>query len=437
MIQPMIDPTSILLVVALLTFVMPAIFLVVLVVAAVRRNRGADVGPRTAAALCVLGGLTLGLFALFGSSDVFTEVPILGAAALFVLREWRAGRRSQAGWILTGTALPWTVLWGFYLVALLLHLDTFSPGDLWPSFLVGLIPLAAGVAAVLAGDPHAPASDAAAPAGAPGSRSFGSIATAIRSPSLVGPFGISEIAALVAFIAALVIVPFAIPSGAPRLLAFAIPAVVGATLATEAYIRAMPRQSRLAFEAFSWLGEWELKEAGISGLRVPTSAGAARRWLASNPETPSRLALRAELLMLAGQPAEARAAAERLPTTTPWERWVRTEAIELIEWRSGGESDFGRLRAAADALLPLDGDDHLRAEVAIAAAEVRQRMADGRSTPGDAAEPLIEVRKLLGARADGQVGRALRSRLFPAFLVASLVLGGIIELVGPNGAPLL
>lgn len=429
----MIDETSILIVVAVLTFVVPAIFLVVLAIAAVRRNRGADVGPGAAAVLCFLGGLTLGLFAVFGASDLVTELPILGAAVLFVLRQWRSGRRSQAGWILVGTALPWTVLWGFYLVAFLLNLERFDPGDVWPSFLVGAVPLAAGAIAAVRGDPAPPAPDPAAPAGAPGSRSYGSIAAAIRGPGLIGPFGISEIAALVAFVAALIVVPFAIPSGTPRILAFAVPAVVGATLATEAYIRTMPRRSRLAFEAFSWLGEWELKQAGMSGLRVPTTPGAARRWLASHPDMQDRLGIRAELLLLAGRPDEARAAAEGLPTSTPWERWVRTEALESIEWRSGGDGNLERLRAAAAELQPLDGDDHLRAAVAIAAAEVRRRMADGRSTPGDAAEPLIEVRESLGTRADGQVGRALRGRLFPAFLVASIVLGGIAELLGGNG----
>jgi hypothetical protein len=432
----MIDPTSILLVTALLTFVVPAIFLVVLAIAAIRRNRGEDVGPRTAAALCLLGGLALGLFALFGVSDLLTEGPIVAAAALFVLREWRSGRRSQAGWILAGTALPWTVLWGFYAVAFLLKLETFAPGDIWPSFLVGAVPLLAGVVAIIRGDPAPPPPEASAPAGAPGSRSFGSVAAAIRGPGLVGPFGISEVAALVAFVAAILLVPFALPSGTPRILAFAIPAVIGASLATEAYIRAMPRDSRLAFEAFSWLGEWELKQAGMSAMRVPSTPGAARRWLDSHPERPDQLAIRAELLVLAGRPDEARGAADRLPAATPWERWVRTEAIDSIDWRSGGDGDLEGLRAAAADLVPLDGDDHLRAEVAIATTEVRRRMADGRSEPGDAAQPLIEVRKRLGARADGQVGRALRGRLFPAFLIASLVLGGILTLLGGNTGPL-
>ena len=95
----MIDPTSVLIVIAILTLVVPLVFLILLTVAAVRRNRDEPIGERLTSALAVLGGLTLGLFALFGSSDLVTDLPILAAAALFVLREWRRGHRRRAGWI--------------------------------------------------------------------------------------------------------------------------------------------------------------------------------------------------------------------------------------------------------------------------------------------------------------------------------------------------
>jgi hypothetical protein len=89
------------------------------------------------------------------------------------------------------------------------------------------------------------------------------------------------------------------------------------------------------------------------------------------------------------------------------------------------------MNAAAADLLPSDGDERMRAEVSIATAKVRRRMADGRATPGDAVDPLLEVRERLGARADGQVGRAIRRRLFLVWLAASVVFGGLFELVGP------
>ena len=57
-------------------------------------------------------------------------------------------------------------------------------------------------------------------------------------------------------------------------------------------------------------------------------------------------------------------------------------------------------------------------------------MADGRTDAGDAAVPLVEVRERLGARADGQVGRALRWRLLPQLLIVSLILTAAGELLG-------
>jgi hypothetical protein len=60
-------------------------------------------------------------------------------------------------------------------------------------------------------------------------------------------------------------------------------------------------------------------------------------------------------------------------------------------------------------------------------------MADGRAAAGDAAQPLLDVRPRLGRRADGQVGRALRRRLFPVLLVVSLLFGFVTILLGSAG----
>jgi hypothetical protein len=88
------------------------------------------------------------------------------------------------------------------------------------------------------------------------------------------------------------------------------------------------------------------------------------------------------------------------------------------------------MHESAGEILPPDGDERLRAEVTIAVAEVRRRMADARTDAGDAAVPLVEVRELLGARADGQVGRALRGRLLPPLLFLCLILTAAGELLG-------
>ncbi len=88
-----------------------------------------------------------------------------------------------------------------------------------------------------------------------------------------------------------------------------------------------------------------------------------------------------------------------------------------------GDGDLAGMREAAAQVLPPDGDDRLRAEVTIAVARVRRLMAEGRGAADDAVQPFLEVRELLGSRADGQVGRALRPRIIPGLLLAGLALG--------------
>jgi hypothetical protein len=423
MVGPMLDPLSVLLDLAVATVVVPAVFLVVVLAAAIRRTRGEPIGARLAGALALTGSLSLGTFLLIGS-DVVVDAPILIAAVLLLVGQWRSGRRVLAGLVLAGTALPWAILWGIYVVALTLGLAEFEPTSTWLGFALGAVPAATGLVIVIRGDPAPAAVDPSSAAGRPGSRSFGSIAAAIREPGRIGPFGMPELAVLLTLVITWLVIPFVVPPVLSPLVPMVLAAVVGSVAGTEAYIRAMPPRSRLAFEAFSWLGEAELAEARReTGGRVPTTAWGARRWLASHPERPELAWIRVEVLLLAGRLDEARTVADSLPTDTPAERFERAAARDLADWRAGGEGDLPAMEAAAAELRPPDGDEHLRAEVAIATAQVRRRMADGRTAPGDAIEPLLEVRKRLGARADGQVGRALRWRLLPVLLLVSLALG--------------
>lgn len=284
-----------------------------------------------------------------------------------------------------------------------------------------------------------------APTDQPGSRAIGSIAAAIRGASKIGPFGMSELAMLTAFVATWLLLPLALPRDAGLLIQIGVPSLVGAVLATEAYVRAMPSRSRRAFEAFSWLGEWELARARATIGGLPTSPGDAEAWLAAHPETKitnlDELPIRIEILLLAGRPEEARAAIARLPVITEWDLFERAALADLVDWRSGGDGDLAAMEAAADELQPPDSDDRLRADVMVAVAKVRRRIADrraadgraadgrgaaeGRAATADALEPLLDVRPRLGHRADGQVGRALRRRLFPVLLVVSLGFGFI------------
>jgi hypothetical protein len=422
------DQAAFIVAVATAAIGLPVAFVVLVVIAAIRRRRNEELGTGLVTALVLVCGLALGSLLLV-DDDPTTDLPILAVAAILGVGRFRVGRRDQAGLLVVGTAVPWTLLWAAYLVvALSRGLD--PSGTVLP-FALGLFVTAGGLGLMKAGRRHDDAPPRLdAPVGMPGSRAVGSIAAAIREAGRVGPFGLSEIAAVTVLVLVWLVVPFLLlvplgqaEPGARGLITTITGVVLGGVLATEAYIRAMPERSRRAFEAFSWLGEWDLRQARAAGIaRAPTSPRAARRWLGAHPlsagDERSLLAYRVDILALAGELDQARATAASLPERTPAERFERAAATDIADWRAGGPGNLAAMERAASEILPPDGDERLRAEVSIAAAKVRRRMADGRTTPGDALEPLLEIRKRLGARADGQVGRALRRRLVGVFLVA-------------------
>jgi hypothetical protein len=411
-------PTDLLIVAAIATFAVPAVFLVLVGIAGVRRSRGAQLGRAWGTLLAFVGGLSLGTLLLFGS-ELVLAAPIVGAIAVLAFRSWRARRRAQAGWLVLGAALPTTVIWALAVAGGGQELAAALP---W--LLAGAVLALVGLVVIARGDPPAPAPKMAA-AGQPGSRSVGTIAAAIRDPSFIGPFGMPEIGMLVGFVATWLIVPFAIPRDTPWFVQIALPAILGAVVGTEAYIRFTSSPSRRAFEAFSWLGEWELARAreATGGAALPGSRDAAIRWLESRPERPAELPIRIEILLLAERHAEARRLIERLPSDTPWERFELAALRDLVDWRAGGDGDLRGMEEAAAEIRPSDSEDRLRADVTIAVARVRRLMADGPATPDEAIQPFLEVRQKLGRRADGQMGRALRPRIIPGLIVCGMVLG--------------
>jgi hypothetical protein len=416
--------TELLIAVAIGVFLVPAIFLATVAFAASRRMQGKDVSSRLAAELCLTGGASLGTMLLF-APDVTVAAPLVLVGGALAIGRWRARRTVQAGWLLAGAGLPYTLAW----LLLLVETPTSIPSDVVLGIAAGGVTLLVGLALIRRGDPAAAAPSMAAPAGQPGSRALGSIAAAIREPGMVGPFGLPELAMLIAFVFVWITVPFLLPRDAHVIAQIALPSLIAAVIGTEAYVRSMPPRSRKAFEAFSWLGEWELARARqITGRSVPTSRDDAVRWLAERPERVDRLddaALRVEVLLLAEQLEEAARLVERMDARadTPWEQFEVAALRDLVGWRAGGDGDLMAMDAAAEAILPRDSDDRLRAEVTVAVARVRRRMADGRTTAGDAVEPLLDVRKRLGDRAKGQVGRALRPRLIPLLLLLSVLFG--------------
>lgn len=410
----------------------PVPFLVSVVLGAFYLSSRGHLGRLGAAVVSFTGGLMLGTFLLVGLDVVF-RLPILLVVVALVIGRWRARRRWSAGWLLAGAALPWTLLYGLITAVMLAGDISYAPQETLGLLALGVVPLTVGIAIAGRGDPPLPEPRMDARPGQPGSRDIGSIAHAVREPSFVGPFGLQEVSLLVAVIAAFLVVPFVVRD-LPVVLRIVLTSAVATALGTEAYIRAMTPRSRRAFEAFSWLGEWELARAKRAVGRLPLSRDEAIDWIVANPLGPIAIAdelpIRIEIELLAGRRDEARPLLEQLPTDTPWERFELAALRDLVDWRAGGDGFLPLMEESAREILPADGDERLRAEVTIAVAEVRRRMADGRADAGDAAMPLIRVRERLGARADGQVGRALRWRLLPQLLVVCLILTTAGELLG-------
>lgn len=424
----MLDQRGVTVWIAIAVFATAAVFLAAVIVAAVRRWRGQRLGRTYERWLAFLGGLTIGTMLLIGAG-VENSLILVVVLGVLMYSAWRRGRRTDAGWLLAGASLPWTALWAIYFWAMVTGLNPFEPFATWQGFLAGLLPLGLATVLTAAGD-GAPLRRTVRPTEwLPGSRSIGTVAAAIRGPNQVGPFGVQEIAALVALVAVQLVLGLSLVlAGVPDLVLIAILAVASGVAATEAYVRIVPRPSRLAFEAFSWLGEWEMARVReLTGEGVPVTERSAQSWLARHRDPPETRWIRAEVLLLAGRIEEAITTAEAIPAVTPLEHAGRAATIELARWMAGEDRSLDDLEAAVREVPP-DTDDGLRAAVMLAAARTRRRMGDGRTEPGDAAQPLIEVRSRLGPRADGQVGRALRRRILPIFIGVGLGFG-VLELV--------
>jgi hypothetical protein len=203
----MIDRSGVFLALAAASVLVPATFIVAIVVAAVQRWRGLDVGPRFNALLALLGAASLGTLVLF-LPDPVVAAPILGATALLVILSWRGRRRVQAGWIVIGAALPWTALWTVYLIALAAG-ARFEPGATWQGFLLGAVPLAAGLVIAARGDADSTQRAGTVEAKRSG-RTFHDVSTAIGALDMLGPFRLPSLAALVALVASWIVIPLAL-----------------------------------------------------------------------------------------------------------------------------------------------------------------------------------------------------------------------------------
>ena len=271
-----------------------------------------------------------------------------------------------------------------------------------------------------------------APADRPGSRRVGNLSVGLRRAMGVGPLTRAEVAAigapvLVAIAVALLPVDWLIAA----VVTVALGTVAGSVVAP----RVIPHPVRRALEAFGFLGEWELERARAVDAGAMATPDEASRWLATHPERPDDRWLRWEILLLVDQPAEARAVAERMPVSTPYERFERAYALDRVAWRQGAPSDLATLASLAEASGPPDSEDRRHAEVALAVALAKDRVAAN----DDPLPPLLAAREHLPA--DVGLGRqyvaSLRGLAFIAAVVSAIVVPGALTLIrailGPTG----
>jgi hypothetical protein len=432
MVPAMLTQNGVVIGIALAIVATTAVFLVALAGAAIRRWRGGWIGRTYGRLLSLLAGGMFGTMFLVGGE--LPNLVLAGFVLWLAAGAWRRGRRTDAGLIVVGAALPGTMLWALYAWATFTGQNDFDPQAVWTGLAVGAVPLAIGLGITALGDRLPAAARQDSRRWQPGARTIGTLATAVRGSSSM--IGSQEIAAVVALVVALVVGDLLLLAlGVDRTYGWVVSAVLASIAASEAYIRVIPPFNRRAFEALSWLGEQELARVKAeTGQGVPLSRGAAAAWLDRHGPRTDIDWIKAQVLVLAGRNAEARAAAERMPDTTPFERLEKLSTLELVDWIDGrGGNTEGLRRAAAG--LPADSEEGLQAAVMVAVAETRLRMSDGRTEPGDAARPLVDVRERLGHRADGQVGRALRPRILPLFLALSLGFGLLLVVGGGLGLP--
>ena len=153
-------------VIAALTLAAIVLAGILVLVAIGMRFSGRRPGRRLGTIVVFLFGVQVGGFIVFLEGDpVGRAVTIALGGFLAVGLLWQ-NRRVQAGAFITGTALPWALVWGYYTFELIRGADG-EPFQIWTMFLFGLVPTLIGLGLMVAGDPLAPEPSPTAPAGQP------------------------------------------------------------------------------------------------------------------------------------------------------------------------------------------------------------------------------------------------------------------------------
>jgi len=248
-------------------------------------------------------------------------------------------------------------------------------------------------------------------------REIGSLAVALHKPLGRVEVVASAVGALVAGF--VMLSPTTV--GTPVLVRAVIAVMLFVSSATAIALIFVPRRLLAAWEAFAWIGRWEVDRwDDVGGGRLPRSVDAARRWLEGHPSADDLQPQRVELLVWTKAFDDARAVVETMPETTAWDRFERSLLDDFVTWSAGGMSDLGAVQGAADAID--DPEDRLRAEAMIAVARAKRRLG----TAHDALEPLVAFRERLVDRSDA-AGLA-REDLAP-FLIRLFTVIGIVVVV--------
>jgi hypothetical protein len=333
-------------------------------------------------------------------------------------------RPRTAGAMLVAISLPWIMWWTSFLA------DNAVAGRHWAvaEVVAALIP---GVTALLVGlfsfyaFERSEAERNPSQTEGPAARTFGAAGMAMLGSRIFG-MASQDLASVVAMLA-IALVTASLTRGR-SFVEGALVTVAGVLVAWAAcciaFVMVRRPQDRRAWEAFTWLGEWELDRyrAIVGGPALP-SRDDFRKWLKASPDRPELGWIRTELFVMEQEFDKARAAAEAMPVETPNERVEREAAFASIDWYSGGPGDTTGLRAATAEIVPGDGEERLRAEVNLAAAEVRRLLGVGDADP---VRPMRELRDRLGARADGIIWTVLRRRLWSKFLTTALTIVVIV-----------
>ena len=123
---------------------------------------------------------------------------------------------------------------------------------------------------------------------------------------------------------------------------------------------------------------------------------------------------------MAGEFEQAVEAARRLPVDTSWERFSRELQIDHVERVLGSKVERSEVRAAADELE--SPEERREADALLAWAEANRRVFAG----DDWREPLIEVRRRLGAHVNGTL---FRSRLVQSYAIILALVGAALAVL--------